>query len=127
MNRTCYHGSHPATGKRGSNAHHHMIHLTTDEPGAASPQPPGKFPLGRVVATPGVLAAVPNDEMQLALSRHHHGDWGDVCEHDRVENERSLLDGSRIFSVYRTKAGVKFYIITEAGREVTTALLPDEY
>ena len=104
-----------------------MFHLITDESSAASPPPSEKFPLGRVVATPGVLAAVPNDEMQLALSRHHHGDWGDICEHDRAENERSLLDGSRLFSVYRTKAGVKFYVNTEAGREVTTALLPEEY
>lgn len=104
-----------------------MIDLNTDGTGTASQPPPEKFPLGRVVATPGVLAAVPKDQMQLALARHHHGDWGEVCEQDRTENERSLLDGSRLFSVYHTKAGVKFYVITEAGREATTLLLPDEY
>jgi hypothetical protein len=102
-----------------------MIDLTAYESGA---QPPAeKFPLGRVVATPGVLAKVPNDEIQSALSRHHHGDWGDVDEDDRQENERSLVEGDRLLSVFRSKAGVKFYIVTEHDRCVTTVLLPDEY
>jgi len=103
-----------------------MIHLTTDETGA--PQAPeGKFPLGHTVATPGAIATVPKDEMQAALFRHHHGDWGDVCQNDRLENERSLHDGSRLLSVFHTKAGTKFYIITEHDRSVTTVLLPEEY
>lgn len=103
-----------------------MIHLTAYEPGAAQP-PPEKFPLGRTVATPGALAAIPNDELQAALRRHHTGDWGDLDEHDRQENERSLREGFRLFSVYRTKDGVKFYIVTEQDRSATTVLLPDEY
>lgn len=115
-----------SSGHRGSTAHHTMIHLLTEESGAA-PQPPGKFPLGRIVATPGALAVIPHEEMHSALRRHHRGDWGDVCPQDREENERSLGDGSRLFSVFRTKAGVKFYIITEHTRDVTTCLLPDEY
>ena len=102
-----------------------MIHLTTYEPGA---QPPAaKFPLGRTVATPCTLAKVPADEMQSALRRHHIGDWGDLDEHDRQENERSLREGGRLLSVFCTKAGVKFYIITEHDRTVTTVMLPDEY
>ncbi len=59
--------------------------------------------------------------------RHHSGDWGDVCEEDQQENERSLHAGSRLLSVFRTKAGVKFYIITEHDRSVTTVLLPEGY
>lgn len=86
-----------------------------------------RFPLGRVVATPGAIAAVPPEEMQSALRRHHAGDWGELCKEDRNENERSLCDGCRLMSVYHTKAGVKFYIITEGDRRATTALLPDEY
>ena len=46
---------------------------------------------------------------------------------DREENERSLREGCRLMSVYRTTACVKFYIITEHDRSVTTVLLPDEY
>jgi len=102
-----------------------MIHSTDYEPGA---QPPAeKFPLGRIVTTPGALADVPADEIQSAIARHHHGDWGDVCKADRQENERRLLDGCLLFSVFHTKAGVKFYVITEHDLYVTTILLPDEY
>ena len=104
-----------------------MIHLTTDELAGAPAPKLGKFPLGRIVATLGAIAVIPNEELLNALSRHHHGDWGDLCEHDRQENERSLLDGCRLMSVYHSKAGVKFYIITESDRRTTTALLPDEY
>ena len=118
---------HPVTGTRGStlNRTSRMIHLTTYEPGA---QPPAeKFPLGRVVVTPGVLAKVPDAEIQSALSRHHRGDWGEVCKADWQENESSLAEGDRLLSAYRTKAGVKFYIVTEHDRSATTVLLPEEY
>lgn len=96
-------------------------------PAAPAPKPEEKFPLGRVVSTQGALASIPAEEIQNALIRHHQGDWGDLCEDDRSENERSLREGFRLFSVYQTKAGVKFYIITEHDRSATTVLLPDEY
>lgn len=103
-----------------------MIHHITDESAGAGASP-GKFPLGRIVATPGALAAVPNDELLAALTRHHQGDWGDLCDEDWQENERSLRVGDRLHSVFKTKAGVRFYLITERDRSATTALLPDEY
>ena len=86
-----------------------------------------KFSLGLIVATQGALAAVASDEMQAALRRHHSGEWGDLCEDDHRENERGLREGFRLVSVYRTKDGVKFYVITEHDRSVTTVLLPEEY
>lgn len=101
-----------------------MIHLSTDEP-AGNAQP--KFPLGQVVATLGALAEIPPDEIQAALRRHHCGDWGNLTEDDWKENEQSLANMFRLFSVYCTKGGIKFYIITERDRSVTTVLLPDEY
>ena len=103
-----------------------MIHPTAYESGAATP-PPEKFPLGQIVATPGALANVDHDALQAALRRHQTGDWGDLDEDDRQENERGLREGCRLMSVYRTTACVKFYIITEYDRSVTTVLLPDEY
>lgn len=33
----------------------------------------------------------------------------------------------RLFSVYRDRKGVKFWIITEADRSATTVLLPEDY
>ena len=86
-----------------------------------------KFSIGRLLSTPGALAKVSPEEMFTALSRHANGDWGDVNEHDRKENELSLQQGFRLFSVYHTHTRVKFWIITEANRASTTVLLPNEY
>lgn len=86
-----------------------------------------RFPLGRLVSTPGALDAVPADQMLVALQRHIAGDWGDLCDEDRRENERALTAGDRLLSSYQTTAGVKFWIITEGDRSATTVLLPDEY
>jgi len=104
-----------------------MIHSLIEQAGGEPAPSAGKFPLGRTVATPGAIAVVPDDEMQASLSRHLNGDWGEVCESDRQENDRGLRENLRLFSVFRTKAGVKFYIITEHDRSVTTVLLPSEY
>lgn len=116
----------PATGKRGSTAHHHMIDLMSSESGASNP-PSEKFPLGHVVSTPGALASIPHDEMQAALRRHHSGDWGDLDDDDKYLNDRALQNDSRLFSQYHAKSRVKFWIITESDRSVTTVLLPSEY
>ena len=86
-----------------------------------------KFCLGNIFATPGVLAAIPHDEVIRALARHQSGDWGDVDAEDRAENEYSLGRRLRLLSAYHSRMGVKFWIITEADRSSTTILLPDEY
>ncbi len=86
-----------------------------------------KFPLGRLLVTPGALASIPAEEIGAALRRHASGDWGEACPEDRDENELSLNEGYRLLSVYRSVAEVKFWIITEADRSSTTVLLPDEY
>jgi len=87
----------------------------------------GKFELGRFLATPGALREIPILEILMALRRHVRGDWGNVDEVDRKENEFGLSEGFRLFSIYRSKASVKFWIITEADRSLTTVLLPGEY
>ena len=103
-----------------------VIHLQADQPlGGEIPRP--KFDLGGIVATPGALAEIPDVEIQVALYRHNTGDWGDLDPEDRQENEKALVEGHRLFSVYKSRAGVKFYIITEHDRSVTTVLLPQEY
>ena len=61
------------------------------------------------------------------LVRHIAGDWGDVGEHDRRENELSLVRGFRLLSAYTLNSGTKIWIITEADRSATTVLLPEEY
>ena len=87
------------------------------------------FSLGQLVATPGALAALEKAGQGPLdfLSRHVYGDWGDLCEEDRRENQFSLERGFRLLSSYRTLADTKLYVITEADRSVTTILLPEEY
>jgi hypothetical protein len=62
-----------------------------------------------------------------AIRRHVSGDWGEVDEHDRQENELSLRLGLRLFSAYTASNGTRFWIITEADRSATTVLLPSDY
>lgn len=87
------------------------------------------FGLGQLVATPSALAALEKTgqtPMEF-LSRHVQGDWGDLPEEDKTENQLSLEKGFRLLSSYRTNANDKIWVITEADRSHTTLLLPDEY
>lgn len=92
------------------------------------------FALGQIVATPGALAALERlygDEQERALTdlidRHVSGDWSELVPGDRQQNVDAVATGDdRVFSAY-TREGVKFWIITEWDRSVTTLLLPDEY
>lgn len=86
-----------------------------------------KFRIGRIVTTPNALSRLSHDEILAAIRRHHAGDWGEVDEHDRQANERGLTDQTRLWSVYHSANGVKFWIITEADRSSTTILLPEDY
>ena len=87
------------------------------------------FDLGQLVATPGALAALEKAGQNAMdfLSRHVTGDWGDIPEDDRKENQFSLEKGFRLMSSYRSNAGDVVWVITEANRSHTTLLLPDEY
>jgi hypothetical protein len=85
------------------------------------------FPMGRIVITRGGHSAIAADELLTALLRHAQGDWGDVCDEDRMSNDLALISGGRLFSSHLTDEGVKFWIITEHDRSCTTMLLPEEY
>jgi hypothetical protein len=98
-----------------------------NQPTAGRDESQPKFPLGRLVATPNALNTIPNDEILNALSRHAQGDWGTLDAEDLQSNERALKHGGRLFSAYRSTQNVKFWIITECDRSVTTVLLPKDY
>jgi hypothetical protein len=86
------------------------------------------LPLGKVVATPGalkLLSEIGEDPFGY-IARHAAGDWGELCAHDRRQNEIALRDGYRVFSSYPVGREC-VWIITEADRSVTTILLPEEY
>jgi len=88
---------------------------------------PKLFDLGNLYQTPGVLEAIPPEDVMQALARHQTGDWGELSAQDKHENEFSLGFPLRLQSAYRAQTGEKFWIITEADRSATTVLLPSEY
>ena len=69
------------------------------------------FQLGRMVITPNALDQLTPADIQLGLQRHQAGDWGELDEHDRQENETGLRTGLRLLSSYRA----------------TTVLMPEDY
>jgi hypothetical protein len=93
-----------------------------------------KFPLGRILATPGALKALEESGQNpvFFLEKHVQGDWGTLGDEDKQANDQALVDGSRILSAYMTLKGERIWIITEAAddegrRTATTLLRPDEY
>ena len=86
-----------------------------------------RFSMGRLVITQGALLALKREDVQTALARHLAGDWGEIDQDDKRENELSLQKGYRLLSAYTSQKGIRFWVITEADRSVTTILLPEEY
>ena len=88
--------------------------------------------LGRLLMTRGVNDLVADDEafakfVMSSLTRHQRGDWGELTDEDKQENDLSLKAGYRILSAYEAKGLPKVWIITEADRSATTILFPAEY
>ena len=88
-----------------------------------------RFDLGKVMITPGALDALKAAQQAPfeLIQRHASGDWGDLTDEDKRENDISVKQGYLIFSIYNLKGGGKVWIITEADRSATTMLLPSEY
>ena len=100
-------------------------------PVASAAQPvfqcPSKFELGHLCITANAAQAVPPNEVMHAVARHAAGDWGTLDAHDRQENERALGTRGRLLSVYQASNGQPFWVVTDAGWQVTTLLLPEDY
>ena len=90
------------------------------------------FEMGRLVVTRGVHALMQKDQgfvdfVRESLNRHAWGQWGDISESDRVENELSLDQGFRLLSAYSREGQPRIWIITEGDRSATTILFPEKY
>jgi hypothetical protein len=83
--------------------------------------------LGRTVITAAAQATLNPEDVLSGLRRHASGDWGDVPQDDAAANDRAVGQDLRILSTYTDRAGVRFWIITEADRSATTILLPEDY
>ncbi len=82
-----------------------------------------RFRLGRIVGTPGALAAMeragktPREFLRL----HVQGHWGDIDAEDAQANEAALRNGERLLSAYWTAKRERLWV-TEADRSLTTLL-----
>jgi hypothetical protein len=85
------------------------------------------FPLGQIVITAQAKDVLHPEDVRICFARHARCDWGNVDEEDRHENDVSLNQQLRLFSVYHDRIGTKFWIITEADRSATTILLLEDY
>ena len=93
-----------------------------------------KFDLGQLVMTTGIETIINESdvgtvgELAQCVINHSQGDWGNLCEEDKLLNDSAVVDGGRILSAYEIGENkVKIWIITEADRSYTTILLPEEY
>ena len=78
---------------------------------AAFDSAPLRASLGQIVSTPGALEALRENGstgMEF-LRRHMTGDWGDLCNEDRQENDLSVKAGFRILSAYQLRGLVRSY------------------
>lgn len=97
----------------------------------------GKFKMGMLVASHDVYNLAGANEtfkdfVNKSIARHSQGDWGELDEDDKKENEFSLENGNRLLSAYsyydeKDNKTYKIWIITEADRSSTTVLFPHEY
>jgi hypothetical protein len=77
--------------------------------------------------TPNAQSKLDPADVLEAIHRHSIGDWGELDDEDKAENELSLKEGFRVLSAYTDRSGTKFWVITEADRSATTVLLPEDY
>jgi hypothetical protein len=84
---------------------------------------------GIIVATPAAIDAFDgaNEDPSVYFNRHLSGDWGDLDESDKIQNEIALQSDARILSAYNLADGSRIWIITEADRSSTCLLLPSDY
>ena len=86
---------------------------------------------GRLVMSSSIDATSKIDvdfaEFVLAsLLRHVDADWGVVPLRNKVENNKALISGGRLFSAYRLDE-LTVWILTEEDRSSTLVLFPEEY
>ncbi len=97
---------------------------------------PVDIQLGMLTITRGIEAWMESDPTggrgrwigNCLLTRHRHGDWGDIDTEDHAINNASVTDGGRLLSAYtHPSEDTTIWIITEADRTRTTVLHPSEY
>lgn len=59
-----------------------------------------RLPLGQLVATPAAVAALSEAgvSIYLLLNRHARGDWGDLPDEGRQQNDLAVATDQRVLS-----------------------------
>lgn len=93
------------------------------------------FSIGQLIITQGIADQIKESRdfaefVRKALHRYIFGDWGDLCEDDKKQNDAAIANNDdRILAAYILPEHPewKIWIITEWDRSVTTILFPREY
>ena len=72
--------------------------------------------------SPGPHRTIPAEH----LYRHFTGDWGDLEDEDKAENELLVEQGFRILGAYKLSDETRVWVIPEVDRSATT-LPPEDY
>lgn len=65
-------------------------------------------------------------DVKMALDKHSACNWGDVSSDEWAQNDEAYKSGGKIVSRHISTKGKTFLIVSDAGRTVTTVLLPDD-
>ena len=82
------------------------------------------FSLGQIIVTDPAQEILERADIAKALQRHAKGDWGDIKQSDKEQNDIAVREGGALISAYLDYLQRRFFIITEGDRTVTTILLP---
>jgi len=81
------------------------------------------FSLGEIVVDRQSLGKLSSEDIVPALSRHLLGDWGRVDRRKWGANNRALYKKRALHSVYFSTDGIRFEVVTNASRSMTTVKL----
>lgn len=86
------------------------------------------FHPGRLLVTPVALDALRANGIPLisVMLKHITGDWGNVSDDDRHQNDLSIAAGLRLLSIYRLPDGARIIVVTEWDRSSTTVERMDD-
>ena len=83
-----------------------------------------RFPLGEIRVTAEAKAVLSRRKIDRAIDRHSQGDWGDVDDETKAENNGGIgYSRLSICSKYPAEKGGVFWVMTLPERQQTMVML----